>query len=291
MSKTNILFIINPISGGKRKVKIPDLITAHLDGTQFQPTCIFTDYAGHAAELATAATDFGMVVAVGGDGTVNEVASALVGTHKPLGIIPLGSGNGLARFLKIPMNTKRAIQLLNHHRQLRMDAAKMNGRYFFNMAGMGFDAHISLIFAHNKSRGLKGYVEMGLKEIISYKPQTYHIEIDGEKLDRTALAISIANSAQYGNNVYISPKSSIDDGLLDVCIVKNFPKYKLPILAYQMIRSLTDRSDLVEIIQGRSIQIKREKKDAVHLDGEPFMMGNNIDVTILPLSLTVIVRP
>jgi diacylglycerol kinase (ATP) len=290
--KTNILFIINPISGGKRKNQIPGLIDTYLDKTRFSPNFSFTEYPGHASIMAeeAAVKDFDVIVAVGGDGTINEIASKVIQTNKILGIIPFGSGNGLARFLKIPMHTKAAIQLINNFNVQRIDSAKLNDKHFFNMAGMGFDAHISSVFAGNKGRGLKGYIEMGLKEMTSYQPQFYQIEIDGRIYDRNAMMISVANSSQYGNNVHISPKSSLTDGLLDVCIVKPFPLYKLPILAYQMLRATTDQSAMVEIIKGKQIRITREKEDSIHLDGEPFFMGHVIEMEVFPLSLNIITK-
>ncbi|NQX32848.1 diacylglycerol kinase family lipid kinase [Pedobacter boryungensis] len=290
MSKENILFIINPISGGKKKQKIPGLIDTYLDKTKFNPNYSFTEYVGHAAELAEEAANknYDVIVAVGGDGTINEIAPKVMQLNKTLGIIPFGSGNGLARFLKIPMDSKKAIQLINAFNTQVIDAAKLNDKYFFNMAGMGFDAHISSVFAGNKSRGLKGYIEMGLKEMINYKPQNYQIEIDGKSYTRDAFVISIANSSQYGNNVYISPKSSLTDGLLDVCIVKPFPLYKITLLAYQMIKATTDRSRLVEIIRGKNIKITRVKEDSIHLDGEPYFMGENLEIEVIPAALKII---
>jgi diacylglycerol kinase (ATP) len=290
--KANILFIINPISGGKKKAKIPGLITTYLDPTKYNPKYSFTEYVGHAAEIAEEAItkDIDIIVAVGGDGTINEIAPKVIQGNKVLGIIPFGSGNGLARFLKIPMNTQSAIQLINNYKVQLIDAAKLNDRYFFNMAGMGFDAHISSVFAGNKGRGLKGYIEMGLKEMTSYKPQIYQLEIDGISYTRIAMMISVANSSQYGNNVHISPKSSLTDGLLDICIVKPFPLYKLPVLAYQMLRATTDQSEMVEIIRGKRIKIIRAKEDSIHLDGEPFLMGTTIDMEVIPLSLKIIIK-
>lgn len=290
LSKENILFIINPISGGKKKQKIPGLIDAHLDKTKFNPNYSFTEYIGHAAELAEEAANknFDVIVAVGGDGTINEIAPKVMQLNKTLGIIPFGSGNGLARSLKIPMDSKKAIQLINTFDTKIIDAAKLNNKYFFNMAGMGFDAHISAVFAGNKRRGLKGYIEMGLKEMIAYKPQTYQLEIDGMSYTHDAFVVSIANSSQYGNNVYISPKSSLTDGLLDVCIVKPFPLYKLPILAYQMVRATTDKSEMIEIIRGKNIKITRMKEDSIHLDGEPFFMGKSLEIEVIPAALKVI---
>ena len=290
--KANILFIINPISGGKKKTKIPDLIDAYLDKTKFNPNYSYTEYVGHATELTeeAASKNFDIIVAVGGDGTINEVGTKVVEHQKILGIIPLGSGNGLARFLKIPLDTKKAIQLINKCNVKVIDTAKLNGRSFFNMAGLGFDAHVSAVFAGNKSRGLKGYIEMGLKEMTSYQPQRYLLDIDGVIYHRDAFVISIANSSQYGNNVYISPKSSVNDGWLDVCIIKPFPLYKIPILAFQMIRATTDRSEMVEIIRGKQIKITRKEEDSIHIDGEPFVMGKEIDIAIRPSSLNIITK-
>ena len=290
--KTNILFIINPISGGKKKSKIPGMIDTYLDKSKFNPNFSYTEYIGHATELAEEAAkkDFDIIVAVGGDGTINEVASKVMQYQKLLGIIPQGSGNGLARFLNIPMGIKNAIELLNNYKIETIDCATLNGKFFFNMAGMGFDAHISAQFAKNKTRGLKGYIKTALKEISSYQSQNYQIEIDGVHYTRNAFVISIANSSQYGNNVYISPASSTKDGLLDVCIIKKFPLYQLPVLAYQMLRAKTHQSTMVEIIRGKYIKINRTSGDAIHLDGETFDMDKDIVIEVLPLALNIIIN-
>ena len=188
------------------------------------------------------------------------------------------------------MDTTRAIHLINNGSIKLIDSAVLNGKSFFNMAGVGFDAHISSVFAGNKSRGLKGYIQMGLKEMTAYRPQVYQLEIDGVHYSRIAIVISIANSSQYGNNVHISPKSSLTDGMLDVCIIKPFPLYKLPVLAYQMLRATTDQSDMVEIIRGRRIKIIRAKDDSIRLDGEPLLMGKVIEAEVNPLSLQIITK-
>lgn len=271
-------------------MKIPALIDAHLDRAEFNPNFAFTEYVGHAAEIAEEAANknFDVIVAVGGDGTINEIAAKVMQQNKILGVLPFGSGNGLARFLKIPMNTVKAIKVINNCKVSVIDTATFNEKCFFNMAGMGFDAHISSVFAGNKSRGLSGYVKLGLREMFSYKSQTYQITVDGKEYSRKAFVISVANSSQYGNNAHISPKASVTDGLLDVCIVKEFPLYKLPVLAYQMLRLKTDNSNLVEIIKGKNIHISRIKEDAIHIDGEPYFMGKEITVSITPLSLNII---
>lgn len=293
VSKSNILFVINPISGGKKKSTLPALIDKYLDKDKFAPIYTFTEYVGHAAELAEEAEkkNYDIIVAVGGDGTINEVASKLVHSNKTLGIVPFGSGNGLARFLKIPLDPKKAIALINIAQPQTIDTAELNGKKFFNMAGMGFDAHLSSVFAGNKKRGLKSYVELGFKEITTYKAQPYRIEIDGVKHDKAAFAISIANSSQYGNNVYISPKSSLTDGYLDVCIIHPISLLKLPLLAFQMITAKTHQSSLVKIIRGKHIRIERNAPDAVHLDGEPLQLGEKLEIKIVPASLNILTQP
>lgn len=290
VNKSNIFFIINPISGGKRKSSLPSLIDQYLDKEKFAPIYAFTEYVGHASELAEEAEkkNYDIIVAVGGDGTINEVASKLVHSNKILAIIPFGSGNGLARFLNIPLTAQKAISLINIGKHQVIDTAELNGKKFFNMAGMGFDAHLSSVFAGNKKRGLKSYIELGFKEITTYKAQPYHIEIDGVKYDEDAFAISIANSSQYGNNVYISPKSSLVDGYLDVCIIHPISLVKLPILAFQMITAKTHKSSLVKIVRGKHIKIQRNAPDAVHLDGEPLQLGEYLEIKIVPASLKIL---
>jgi len=291
LAKSNILFIINPISGGKDKLKIPAVIDANLDLSKFNPNYSFTSYIGHAAEIAEEAANknFDVIVAVGGDGTINEIAAKVMQQQKILGIIPYGSGKGLVRFLKIPMNTAKYIRVINGMNLSRIDTGKFNDKFFFNMAGMGFDAHISAVFAGNKKRGLSGYLKLGLREMINYKPETYHLRIDGISYTRRAFVISVANSSQYGNNAHVSPKASVTDGLLDVCIIKAFPLYKIPLLAYYMLSAGTPETDMVEIIRGRDILITRLSDGAIHIDGEPFFMGKEIAVTIVPSSLNIII--
>lgn len=290
LQKYTILFVINPISGGKKKLSLPAVIEANLDRHKFSASFSFTNVAGHATKIAQDAIskNIDIIVAVGGDGTINEIAQQLLGTDKILGIIPLGSGNGLARALHIPMNTKKAIAVINKLDTKLIDAAKLNQKYFFNMAGIGFDAHVSAVFAGSKTRGLKGYLKMGLKEVLSYRPKKYELNIDGKIYEREAFVISIANSTQYGNNFHISPNSSLTDGFLEICIVKPLPLYKLLFLALQMMCSTTHRSKMVEIISGQHIQIKREAAAVVHLDGEPVEMDNFIEIDIIPLALKII---
>ncbi|MDB5118486.1 MAG: diacylglycerol kinase [Mucilaginibacter sp.] len=284
--KRKALFIINPISGGKRKDGVPQLIDKYLDG---EATIVFTHGVSHASEVAAEAIDkYDLVVAVGGDGTVNEIASALVGSNAVLGVVPCGSGNGLSRFLGIPMDMQRSIENLNYGKAIKIDSAQANGKPFFNMAGMGFDAHIAEVFAHGKKRGFITYIKSALQEIIKYKPQTYQLEIDGVAYERTAFMLSFANSSQYGNNAHISPQASVQDGLIDVCIIKPFPLYRFPELGIRMFTKTTNKSKFVEIIRGKHILVRRNSAGPMHLDGEPEIAGSEIVINVLPGSLKVI---
>mgnify|MGYP003575449155 CR=1 FL=1 len=289
--KKRILFIINPISGGKKKEQFPRLISECLHPEKFRYEVVFTEYAGHAKLLAEEAvlkrTD--IVAAVGGDGTINEVASAVEGSQSALAIIPFGSGNGLARFLQISLDNRKALRSLNRLNIEAIDTGLLNGRKFFNMAGVGFDAHISAVFAALNTRGFIGYVKTTLKEIASYKSQLYLINIDGISIERRAFMLSIANSSQFGNNAHVSPKASARDGLLDVCIIKPFPLYHFPVMVYHMFSKTADKSKYVEIVRGKNIYIKREGKDAVHLDGEPEEMQSELKIEVKPLSLAVVI--
>jgi YegS/Rv2252/BmrU family lipid kinase len=287
--KSKALFIINPISGGKTKDDVPDMVRNNLDTTLFEPEIVFTNRAYHGRKLAQKAIgEYPYIIAVGGDGTINEIASAVAGTGAVLGIVPFGSGNGLSRFLGIPMDTTEAIKNLNGRKIEAIDAAQFNRQWFFNMAGMGFDAHIAEVFSHDKNRGFWAYIKSSFGEIMGYKSEAYHLVIDGVPYDRDAFMLSIANSSQYGNNAHVSPHASVQDGLLDVCIIKHFPLYKFIGLGLRMFNGTADKSKYVEIIRGRHIIIERTEDGPVHLDGEPQIMGQDINIMVMPGALRII---
>lgn len=288
--KRKILFVINPISGGKSKHNFPEKVDKYLDKSKFDYECLFTEYHGHGSLLASKAIKNGVdiLVAVGGDGTINEVASEVEGTDKLMGIIPFGSGNGLARSLGIPLGDVQAIKRINMLHVSKIDSGTFNGRKFFNMAGIGFDAQISARFAENVKRGLSSYVRIAFSEVTSYRSQNYHLTIDGKEYEHQAFMISVANSSQYGNNAHISPFASLNDGLLDICILRPFPLYKFPAVALRMFRRNAHKSNYLDIIQGSKIIIKRECDAAVHLDGDPFSMGTILNIGINPHSLNIL---
>lgn len=290
--KRKALFIINPISGGKKKDGVPELIDQNLDKNMFDASIVYSDGVSHARIIAgEAANKFDVVVAVGGDGTVNEISSAIVGSSTALGVVPFGSGNGLARFLGIPMNTAESIKTLSAYKVETIDSGQMNGLPFFNMAGMGFDAHIAEVFSHGKKRGFLTYIKSSMQEIVAYKSQQYQIEIDGNVYEREAFIISIANSSQWGNDVHISPKASVKDGLLDVCIIRKFPIWRLPEIGVRLMLKTIESSGYIEIIRGKDIKITRQSAGPIHLDGEPQVMDTHIHINIIPGSLKVIVGP
>lgn len=288
--KSKVLFIVNPVSGGKKKDAVPALIQKNLDAEKYDHAVVYTTGVAHARELAArAAGNYDIIVAVGGDGTVNEVASALVGSNAVCGIIPFGSGNGLARFLKIPMGVEAAIKNINTSRVEKIDAGTFNGQYFFNMAGMGFDAHISEVFSHGKKRGFGEYIKSSFQEVTRYRSGVYELNIDGKAYTKQAFMLSFANSSQYGNNAHVSPYASVQDGLLDVCVVKPFPLYMFIVMCIRMFTKTAPGSRYVEIIRGKHILVKRGQKGPVHLDGEPQMMGPDAEIGIIPGALNLIV--
>lgn len=285
-----ILFVINPISGGKKKTAFNKKVLEVLDLKRFNPTFQQTTKPNHAYELGRKAIEekYDAVIAVGGDGTINELGAALIGSGVPLGIIPEGSGNGLALYLGIPMNETAAIRRLNRFETVDVDCGTINDKPFFNIAGLGFDASVSDRFANDSIRGPIGYLRSVINVLGKYKPCHYTLTIDGKKYEREAFMISVANSPQYGNNAYIAPNASVNDGVLDVCIVHKFPLYILPMMVYHLFNRSADQSEYVEIIPGRDILIERDDSGPVHVDGEPLTLTGNLQIEVKPSSLKII---
>lgn len=294
-----ILFIINPISGHGGKDHVADLIEEHLDHSRFEHKVVFTEYAGHASELTQKAVKEGYdtVVAVGGDGTVNEVARALVHAPTALAILPSGSGNGLARHLQIPIDIARAINIINEDCVHVLDYGKINGTAFFCTCGMGFDAFLSQKFAEAGRRGFATYLEKALTDGLWYKPEHYSIsyvdeEGNPQEIHEKAFLITCANATQFGNNAMIAPHASMKDGLLDVVILKPFHNIEAPIVGYQLFSGKFPSSSYVKhYFKASRLSVKRMMEGPVHCDGEPFMAGENVEVEIIPSALHVMVNP
>ncbi len=284
-----IVFIINPVSGTERKEHIVTLIHNCLKLSGIQYDIAYTNFAGHATELAKQAIErnYDVVVAVGGDGTINEIAQALIKSKTALAIISQGSGNGLARHLGIPLNTEAAIKRLLEPKKILIDAATANGNHFFCTSGIGFDAHVSASFAARTFRGLGGYAYFTIKELFTYKPITYTLEFDGQKIEREAFLIAFANATQYGNNAYIAPQADIQDGKLDICIIKPFSKLQIPKLIWQLFKRTLPQSQYVETYKADKIKISFDTAIPAHIDGESRGLGTTIEYKAISKALTV----
>lgn len=293
MSKTTAVFIINPHSGIAGKSDIPRLIDKYLDGDKFEWTVRFTEYAGHANAIAAEAREEGkdVVVAVGGDGTVNEVARAIVHSPTVLGIIPSGSGNGLARHLMLPINVRKCIKLLNDFEIHQLDYGTIDFHPFFCTCGVGFDAFISQKFAKSSRRGPIVYAENVVQEALNYKPEIYELTTDGQTAEYEALLISIANASQYGNNAYIAPQASMSDGMLDVIIVEPLDFLEASQASIEMFNKTLNQNSKIKTFRTKELTIRRASEGVIHFDGDPAEAGRELHVKIHEKGINVIVNP
>jgi diacylglycerol kinase (ATP) len=284
-----ILFIINPKSGRQSKVKVADLIPQYLPEGNFEVA--FTEFAGHATELArhAAKSGFRIVAAVGGDGTVNEVARGLIGTKTALAIIPKGSGNGLARHLNIPMDVSLALKALSGSSFSRIDTCTVNHHPFFCTAGLGFDGHISAAFSRSTRRGLRSYVEMILKEFRNFKPVEATVKMNQENFKTSCFVLTFANASQYGNNAYIAPMADIRDGLLDICLIREMSLRKAIAVSYGLMTKKIETSGHAEYFKSQEIFVQTNAMTHYHADGEYVGEANEFHLKIEPLNLEVFV--
>lgn len=262
-----------------------------IDPKKYTWEVIYTQRAGHAVEIAAheAANKTDIVVAVGGDGTINEVARSLVHTNTALAIVPMGSGNGLARHLQIPMEVRKALQLINDGVEEIIDYGKINGTPFFCTCGVGFDAFVSVKFAESGKRGPLTYLEKTLTESLKYQPETYELETEDGTRKYKAFLIACGNASQYGNNAYIAPNATITDGLLDVTILEPFTVLDAPSLSFQLFNKTIDQNSRIKTFRCKRLKIHRNAAGAVHYDGDPMMTGADIEVEVITNGLRVIV--
>ncbi len=291
--KKQITFIINPISGTTKKAGIQDLIEKYLNHEIFDYKIRMTEYAGHAEKISEEEKSLhkDIVIAVGGDGTVNEVARSLVDSQTALGILPCGSGNGLARHLMLPMDIKKSIDIINKCEIHDLDYGIINKHPFFCTCGMGFDAFISMKFSEAGKRGPVTYVENVLREGLTYKPETYEIEDENGKKRYKAFLISCANASQYGNNAYIAPQASMSDGLLDVIIMEPFDVLEAPQVAIEMMNKTLDKNIKIKTFRTKHIHIKRKVPGYIHYDGDPVMEEADVDIQLVSKGIKIIVNP
>ena len=292
----NIAFIINPVSGSKEtqnaKRKLPKLIMQTLDPQQWLPNIAFTEYAGHAADMAHqyARMGFDAVVAVGGDGTVNEVARGLRDTETALGIIPMGSGNGFARHLNIPIRPQRALDMLNRSEPIRVDYGLANNRLFISTCGTGFDAVIADHFAGSNKRGFTTYLQSILHDVFNYEPQTYHLVGDGIDVTHRAFLITFANANQWGYEAMIAPKASVQDGKMDIMLMSSNALLGSASLALRLFAGSIDDSHFMDTIRAKEITLERETAAPFHIDGDPIEMDKDIHIRIVEDGIKVLVE-
>ena len=288
-----ITFILNPISGTISKAGVPELIDNTIDKDIYDYQLVFTERAGHATEIAAAEVAKGtdIVVAVGGDGTVNEVGRALVHTNTALAILPCGSGNGLARHLMLPMNLKKSIETINKGVIHDLDYGVINDIPFFCTCGIGFDAFVSMKFAEAGKRGPITYVENVLREGLRYKPETYIITDETGTKTRKAFLISCANASQYGNNAYIAPHASMADGILDIIIMEPFDMFDAPQISMDLFSPTIENNSKIKMLKSSKILVKRQKEGYIHYDGDPVMAGTEIEIHVEHKGIKMVVNP
>lgn len=276
------LYIVNPISGHGNKNPIINRLTS--SGCKV----IFSEFAGHAEMIAREAEEK-TIVAVGGDGTVNEVARGIIDTDKTLGIIPCGSGDGLALHLGISHDPRKALKTIESGRIRTLDAGKINDRYFFSVCGTGLDAIVSEKFAKSGKRGLANYIEQAIVTWRNHTVGQYLIDIDGRKMEHDAVMVTIGNSDQWGNGARVTPLADSSDGILDITVVEDFKNIEIPMLAYRLMTGTVNMAHNIHCYKGKHITISRKQPGPAHADGDWFDAGENLDIQVIPHAIQVIV--
>lgn len=286
----NILFIVNKYAGIGYPSDLERSIKTTCERSSASCAIEFTQRKGHAIELANEARAHGFnhVIAVGGDGTINEVARGLFQSTTPMGIVPRGSGNGLARHLGIPLKISDAVNQIFNSTILPMDVFKVNGKLSLNVSGIGFDGHITNLFGVKSTRGLFGYVMLTVQEFLKFKEFETEILINGKTIRRDAFIIAIANSSQYGNNAKIAPSASVCDGLLHINVVKRVPLFRLDFV-YSFFTGQLAKSSFCEFMEAPSLKIRTTKPIDYHVDGEPCGAKDLFEVELVPGALHVLV--
>ena len=290
LRKTKILFIINPKSGVMDKNQLVDTIKEYLDTNKFEADFQWTKYSGHSYKIAKEAVknNVSIVVSVGGDGSVHNAASGLVGSDAILGIVPIGSGNGLARHLQLPTHIPNAVMTLNQLKIRQVDVGKINNKYFFNVAGFGFDGKISKLFAKSKKRGLVKYAQLVFKEFLSSKQQDFSLQFEnGETLTDRALMLSLANASEFGNGFSISPLSDMHDGCLELVVTKKPSFLGFPQIIKKAMDHQVHQSQYVKTYRFKKIYVIQAGKE-FHADGEPVAVKFPATIEVLPKALRVI---
>lgn len=287
-------FIINPVSGSINKSNLLAEIEQEMKVKSLDYSIRYSEYKGHSIQLAKELRNQPntTIIAVGGDGTVNEIGSQLIGTTTILGLIPLGSGNGLARHLKLPLDPMQALQVIIAGKSQKIDAGKLNGNTFFVTCGLGFEAEVSHNFNKRNTRGLIGYVKETIKLYPTYKSEEYILEYNGITKKRKAFSITVANSSQYGNNAIIAKDASVQDGKLDLCVIKSYPKLFGPQMGLSLFLKNLHNSSFYRAEQVERVSIGLEGNYEIanaHIDGEAIKVELPLIVECLSKTLNILV--
>lgn len=287
----SVLFIINPHSGVDRVKALQTAIDTQLDGGRFTYEIAHTKHAKHGIELAQkgAKKGFDLIVAVGGDGSINDVLHGIYGSKSALGIIPKGSGNGLARSLGIPLDVSKAIDLINHWNISTIDVGQADGHLFLSNAGVGFDTLVTEKFSHSEHRGITAYTSIVVKNFWSYTPKTWRVEIDGKPSEIEAFMLTAANAKQLGYGFQIAPKADLNDKLFDLVSVKKFPALMAGIISIRAFLGAITESPYVNIQKAKKITIAHPELKALQVDGETFNCSSKITIKMMPEQLKVLV--
>jgi len=272
------VFVINPKSGVERQKEIKEAIDTHLEADRYTYEILHTEFARHGTRLASEAARNGAyaVVAVGGDGSVNDVVQGLLGTDTLLGIIPKGSGNGMARTMQIPLSTSEAIKVINKGNTVKMDVGYANGSPFISNAGVAFDALISRKFAKSEQRGFWMYSWLVTKYLWMYKSWKWNISVDGKQFSEYAFMVNVANGQQFGYDFKIAPMASYTDGYLDLVIIRKFPKILGGFIAARAMNGTINESPYVEHLVGKSITISNPGLRLMQTDGDAHVCDHSI---------------
>lgn len=295
MKRKRLLLIVNPISGTRDKAKLVPQLEAKLSEKNFEVVTRYTTAKGDASEYARYAVTerYDAVAACGGDGTVNETARALCGTDMPMAIIPSGSGNGLARHIGLTIDELAAVDIIDFDNVCECDYGEVNGDRFFTTFGLGFDAAVAKKFSEESTRGKTTYIKDAFIEFAKYRPQEYTVMVEGvSSFDVKAYLIAVCNASQYGNNAYIAPQASITDGVLDVIIMKDAPHFQTLLAGIDMLTGCLPNNKQIDIIRCGRVNITPKSRDChVHLDGDPYPVADNYEVSIFPGQLRLFVNP